>query len=244
MGMYVIQCALGFSTTYTNPLTQVLERHASAMGAGYRESQFHWLSALSTLHDAVDAALADDAAAAAHHLLAGKAELAACNDRLTAFGHALVELRSDLFDRRLAAATTEPLLAREPFFATLDYDSLYRELAGQGAALPDRTFWEEAATRTRDGGARGACRLIERHLRELQSDLHIFISEVEAASHLPLRPMADALHGSFIAVSRVMTGYTRLITTCGYVSFMCDCALHAFEQSQARSKELLVLAAS
>src|SRR6185503_3759633 len=178
----------------------------------------------------VDSALAGDSASTSHHLLAGKEQLHACNDQLTALGRALVELRSDLFERGIADPT-EPLLAREPFFATLDYDGLYRELAGQGAVLPHRAFWDEAASRVRDGGARGGCRLLERHLRELQSDLHAFIADVDAASRLPLRAMAEALHGASLAVSRVMTGYTRLITTFGYVSFFCERALQAYERS-------------
>src|SRR5262245_51119486 len=133
MGFGPIQCVLGFSTSYSSPLTQLLEGHASTMDAAYRESQGCWLAALSILHDAVDAALADEGAVATRHLLAGRARLDSCNDRLTAFGHAIVALRGDLFERN-PSTLAEPLLAREPFFPTLDYDSLYRELAGQGAA--------------------------------------------------------------------------------------------------------------
>ena len=230
MGSMVIKCMLSFSTTHTSPLTRKLEDHASLMEASYRDSQLHWLTALGAVHDAVDAALLGDAAVAADRAAEGQRELRSCNDDLTALGRGLVELRSDLFERGGVDAA-EPLLAREPFFATLDYDGLYRELAGAGAVLPHRAFWDEAASRVRDGGARGGCRLLERHLRELQSDLHAFIADVDAASRLPLRAMAEALHGASLAVSRVMTGYTRLITTFGYVSFFCERALQAYERS-------------
>ncbi len=242
MGSYVIRCVLGFSTNYSNPLTQSLEEHASTMDASYREGYLHWLTALSTLHDAVDAGLAGDSAAAARHLLTGCGQLGFCNDSLTTLGHALVQVRTELFESDVDPS--EPLLIREPFFATLDYDGLYRELAGQGAVLPHRAYWDEAASRIRDGGARGGCRLLERHLRELQSDLHAFIADVEAAGRLPLHAMADALHGASLAVSRVMIGYTRLITTFGYVSLLCERVMHAHEQLAARHDTVPALIAS
>ncbi len=47
-----------------------------------------------------------------------------------------------------------------------------------------------------------------------------------------------------IAVSRVMTGYTRLITTFGYVSLICERAMHAYEQSAARHDTVPALIAS
>lgn len=241
MGTYVIQCMIGFSTSHRSPLTDRLEGYSSTMDSSYRDSQNHWLTALSTLHDAVDAALADDGDSAAQSLSNGRRQLAACNDSLTALALALVELRSDLFERG-AVDPAEPLIAREPYFSTLDYDGLYRELAGQGAVLPHRAFWDETAARVRDGGARGGCRLLERHLRELQSDLHAFIGEVEAAGHLPLRAMGEALHDVAVAVSRVMTSYTRLITAFGYVSFFCERALRAYGQASAQPQPMRALA--
>jgi hypothetical protein len=242
MGLGTIKCIFAFSTTDSSALARRLEEHASALDASYRESYLQWLLALNTLHDAVDAALADDSRAAERDLLRGRQQLAACNERLTAMGQALVELRSDLFDRG-AADASEPLLARERFFAALDYDALYRELAGRGAALAHRTFWDETAARLRDGGARGGCRLLERHLRELQSDLHVFIADVEAAGRLPLRAMAEALHDTSIPVARVMTGYTRLITTFGYISFLCDRAMRAYEHAAGQASLATALAA-
>lgn len=238
MGSQSTKCFIGFSTTYTSLLTTRLEGHCSTMDASYCEGHDLWWGGLRLLHEAVDAALIGDAAAAAEHVTTGKQQLAACNDALSAFGQALVALRSDLFDRG-EADSSEPLLVREPFFASLDYDALHHELAGQGAVLPGRVFWDETVARLREGGARGACRLVDRHVRELQSDLHAFIAEVEAAARLPLRPMADALHGTAIPVGRVMTGFTRLVTTCGYVSILCERASQAYEHSQQRAGEAL-----
>jgi len=240
MSGHEIQCYLGFPTIPTNALTARLEGHCSAMEASYCESYVAWRGGLRTLHDVVDAALAGDPAAAGEHLANGQRQIAACSSALTAFGHALVELRGDLFERG-EADPAEPLLAREPFFATLDYDAIHRELAGQGAVLPGRVFWDETVSRLREGGARGACRLLDRHLRELQSDLHLFIGEVEAAARLPLQPMAEALHSTSIGVGRVMTGFTRLVITCGYVSVLCERASQAYERS--RQHEVAAVAA-
>jgi len=235
-----IQCFLGFPTKHVNNLTTRLEGHCSAMEASYCESYVAWRGGLRKLHDSVDAAVAGDSAAAAQHLAAGQGQIAACSNALTAFGQALVDLRSDLFERG-EADPAEPLLAREPFFATLDYDAVHRELAGQGAVLPGRVFWDETVSRLREGGARGACRLLDRHVRELQSDLHLFIGGVEAAARLPLQPMAEALHSTSIGVGRVMTGFTRLVTTCGYVSVLCERASQAYERS--RQHEVAAVAA-
>ena len=242
MGMGPIKCMLGFPTIQSSPLVARLECHATMMDASYRGSQQEWLTSLCSLHDAVDAAVAGDSASSRHRLLAGQGQLARCNEQLTALGQALIALRNDLFDREADAA--EPLLAREPLFATLDYDGLYREHAGQGAVLPHRAFWDEAAARVRNGGARGGCRLLERHLRELQSHLQIFIANVDVAARLPLRVMAETLHGASLAIARVMTGYTRLITTFGYVSLFCERATQAHEQAASRVNEMRSLAAS
>lgn len=242
MGL-TIKCAFAFSTSYRNDLTARLEGHAAEVEASYREGHASWLLALTILHEAVDAALDGNRAAADERLLAGATHLAACDARLTALAQSLVSLRSDLFERD-DVDPAEPLLAREPFFATLDYDGLQRELAAQRAVLPRCVLWGEAAARVRDGGARSGCRLLERHLRELQSDLLAFVAEVTAARRLPLRAMADDLHGSSLAVLRVMTGYTRLITTFGYVSLFCERATRAYEERKERPHQLLASAAS
>ncbi|HET9766348.1 MAG TPA: hypothetical protein VFS60_05850, partial [Thermoanaerobaculia bacterium] len=160
MGLYG-RCTLGFSTTASTTLAMQLERHCAAIEAALNQSHAEYLTGLARLHDAVDSALADDPAAAARRSDVGTRHLDGANDQLTRLGDSLVRLRSDLFESRGVDAA-DPLLAREPFFASLDYDSLYRELAGQGAALPHRAFWDEVASRVRDGGARGGLRLLDR----------------------------------------------------------------------------------
>lgn len=241
MGGIYIKCLLGFPTAPTTSFTARLEGHCSTMDASYCDGYVAWRSGLSALHQAVDAALASDAAAATDRVIAGQAELSTCSDALTTFGQTLVELRADLFERGQPDAA-EPLLAREPFFSTLDYDAIYRELAGQGAVLPGRAFWDETVSRLREGGARGVCRFLDRHLRELQSDLQLFIAEVDAAARLPLEPMAGALHSISVPVGRVMTGFTRLVTTCGYVAVLCERASNAYEQALQRAGESIAAA--
>jgi hypothetical protein len=223
-----MRCFVGLSSAYSNFVTARLERHAAAIEVAHRNSNLQLLLALATLHDAVDASLADKASGARENLGAGLDQLHASNDHLTALGDGLVRLRSDLFESDVDPA--EPLLAREPFFASMDYDTLYRQLAAHGAVLPHRTFWDDVVSRMRDGGARGAFRLLERHLRNLQSDLRALIAEVETAGRLQGRALGEALHDTGIPVARVMTGFTRLITTFSYVSICCDRAMREYEQ--------------
>jgi hypothetical protein len=230
MGLGGPRCTLGFSTTASTNLSTQLERHCAAMDAAFSQGHAEYLTGLARLHDAIDSAFADDPAAAKGQLNVGLRHLGASSDQLTRLGDPLVRLRADLFDNRDLDAS-EPLLAREPFFASLDYDSLYRELAGQGAALPHRAFWDEVASRVRDGGARGGFRLLDRHVRELQSDLQSLIGQVAAAGKLTGRAVGEALHDMAIPTARVLTGFTRLLTTFGYVSFLCERAMLAYEDS-------------
>ncbi len=232
MGQGPLRCVPGFSSTLSSPLTVRLESHAAAVEAGYRDSNAQLLLSLATLHDAVDASLVDDSAAAAAFLASGIYQLLAANEHLTAAGDALVRLRSDLFSHP-EVDPSEPLLAREPLFAALDYDGLYRQLAGEGAALPHRAFWDEVASRMRDGGARAGFRLLERHVRELQTDLRALLADVQATARMPGRALGVALHDSAIPTARVLTGYTRLLTTAGYVSFLCEQAMLAYQASQS-----------
>jgi hypothetical protein len=230
MGMGGLRCTLGFSTLIATPITTLLERHCATMDAAFTQSHSDYLTGLARLHDAIDPALADNPAVAASQFDVGLRHLGASNDQLGKLGDSLVRLRTDLFDSGDADAS-EPLLAREPFFASLDYDSLYRELAGQGAALPHRAFWDEVASRVRDGGARGGLRLLDRHVRELQTDLQSLIGQVTAAGSLTGRGVGEALHDMAIPTARVLTSFTRLLTTFGYVSFLCERAMLAYEHS-------------
>jgi len=243
MGQIAARCFPGFSSTYANPLTDRLERRAAAVEASYRNSYLQFLLGAATLHDGIDAALADDAERAADRVSDGLSQLCAANGHLTALGDSLVRLRADLFEDP-GVDSCEPLLAREPLFACLDYDGIYLELADAGAALPHRAFWDEVATRLRAGGARGGFRLLERHVRELQSDLHGLIAQVECGAELPGRALGEALHATALPVARVVTSYTRLVTTFGYVSICCERAMRAYEQARLSPATGVVLAAS
>lgn len=240
MGGIGSRCFPGFSTAYSNPLTERLERLAASTETGYRDSYFALLLGLATLHDAVDSTLDSDPTVAPRQVAAGVEQLRAANDHLSALGESLVRVRSQLFERDVDPA--EPLVAREPFFTRLDYDALYDELASQGAALPQRAFWDEAASRMRTNGARGGFRLLERCVRDLQTDLHALIASVESSARLAGRALGEALHDKAIPIARVLTGYTRLLTTFGYVAFLCERAMHAYEQTareRAADRELV-----
>ena len=100
---------------------------------------------------------------------AGSNRSNSCNDHLTAIGEALVRTRSELFERE-GADRADPLIARDSCFAAIDTDAMYRERLAHGAALPQRVFWDDIATRMRDGGARAGLRVLDRALRELQSE--------------------------------------------------------------------------
>ena len=64
MSSHNIKCFLGFPTTHSNPHTARLESRCSTMDSSYGEGYGAWREGLSTVHDAVDAALAGDAAEA------------------------------------------------------------------------------------------------------------------------------------------------------------------------------------
>lgn len=229
MGGVNIRCFPGFSVTYSNSLTERLEALTASAEQSYRDGYFALLLGLATLHDAVDSALTGDPTAAPEQVVGGLEQLRAANEHLTALGESLVRLRAGLFESDVDPA--EPLLAREPFFARLDYDGLYEELASGGGALPRRAFWDDVASRVRGSGARGGFRLLDRCVRDLQTDLHALTASVESSARLTGRALGEALHDNPFPAARVLTGYTRLHTTFGYVAFLCERATHAYEHA-------------
>lgn len=221
-------CYLGFSVRATTPFSEHLERRTAALDRNYRAANAQVMEAFSVLHGAVDAALADDPVAAAARLDDGLAGLTSCNDQLSAIGESLVRTRSELFERQEIDAD-DPLIARERCFGALDYDACYRELAAHGGALPQRVFWDDLVARLSDGGVRAALRLLDRHLRELQSDLRTFTADVEKLRHLPLPEFARAMHGHSVGVAALLMGFIRLVATFTYMGFLCERASLAFE---------------
>jgi hypothetical protein len=232
-----IRCFLGFSVAYSNTFSEHLERRSLDIDRAFNRANALLFGALNGLHDAVDAAVAGDAAATTNHLASGLDDLGGCNEQLTAIGEALVRTRSELFEREGADAA-DPLIARERFFGRLDFESILRELAAHGGALPGRALWDDVAERMRDGGARAGLRLLDRHLRELQSDLRSFVGEVESMRRLPLVDLPPALHGVSLAVAALTTGFTRVLTTFTYFSLLCERASLAYEREQARPAAL------
>jgi hypothetical protein len=228
MGMWPIKCYLGFSVHFTNAFSERLERRSVDLDRQYGAANASLTEACSHLHDTVDAALAGTTERAQSCLDLGLDRLAACSDHLSAIGEALVRTRSELFEREEVDAA-DPLIARERCFAALDYGAVYRELAAHGGALPQRVFWDDVATRLRDGGARAGLRLLDRHLRELQSDVRTFTGEVESLRSLPLPDLARALHGHAFGVAALVMGFIRLLATFTYFSLLCERASLAFE---------------
>lgn len=221
MGMGPIHCTLGFSMNRSNDFSEQLERRAAAMEASFRESFFRVQLGMSRLHDAVAAALAHDGAATRDALSSGLGELAASNDELTALAEVLVRVRSELLERG-ELDPADPLVTREPFFAELDYEAIYAELLGRGAALPLRAFWDDLVARVHETGTHGALRLLDRQLRALQSDLRAFTAFVASSARLQGRAFAAALHDSSVSVAALMVGYTRVLTTFTYLTILCE----------------------
>jgi len=232
---------LGFSVTYSNSFSEHLERRSSELERHYREANLAVMLGLNVLHDAVDAGLAGDAGAAGAALEQGLTLLGSCNDHLTAIGEALVRTRAELFEREGVDAN-DPLIAREPFFAAIDSEAMYRELAAHGAALPQRVFWDDLSSRVRDGGARAGLRLLDRHLRELHSDLRTFVGEVESLRRLPLAELAPALHGASRPSATLVVGFTRLLIAFSYFGMLCERASQLYEHAGEESSEVVAAA--
>jgi len=228
--MKVCQCFLGFSTSYTNTFSEHLERRGAALEHHYREANSDFLFGQKRLHDAVDAALASDAGGTSSALANGLALLTSCNAHLTAIGETLVRTRAELFEQK-SIDGADPLIAREAFFPAVDVEALYRDLAAHGAALPQRVFWDDIAGRVRDGGARAGLRVLDRHLRELQSGLRTFVGEVERMRQLPLAELGPTLHSTSRAVATVTVGFMRLLTSFLYFSLICEHATQLYERA-------------
>src|SRR6185436_9296880 len=237
MGLYR-PCSFGLSIAYSNDFREQMERRSRDLERHDREGNFDFELSLLDLHDAVDAALAADTENASSALQRGLDRLASCNDHLTALGEVLVRCRAELYERE-GIDPADPLIGREPFFARIDYDALYRELAAHGAALPQRVFWDDVANRLRDGGARAGLRILDRSVRELQSDLRTFIGEVESVRRLPLLEMARALHGASRSAASVIMGFTRFVTTLTYLSTCCERASEMYDHERGADHRLV-----
>lgn len=233
-------CLFGFSVAYTNTFSELLEKRSRKLDRDFREANLLFSMGPAELHDAIDAALTGDAANANASLQRGLDLLDRTNDHLTDIGDAFVQSRADLFERQ-RIDPADPLIAREPFFAAIEYDELHRELSSRGAVLPQRVFWNEVADRVREGGARPGLRLLERHVRELQSNLRSYIAKVESLRTMPLREMATILHDTSADAAAVVFGFTRLLTVATYFSIFCERATMLFEQGlEGASQELAV----
>jgi hypothetical protein len=222
---------LGFPVLQANPFSETLERQAAALERHYRHGYLALLAGMNDLHDAVDAALAGDDTLAESLHTAGVAALERCFASVAGIADVLVRTRADL-GRHAEEEPLDPLVARERFFASIDYEQVYRELAAHGAALPQRAFWDDMAGRVRDGGAVAGLRLLDRHARELQSDLRVFLADLAAAHRLEGRDYAVAVHDVARPVAALVVGFTRFLMGTTYLSMLCERASAMLEAAE------------
>jgi hypothetical protein len=228
---------LGFSVRQTNAFSARLEQQSIQLESSFRLAFLHFMEGMNVLHDAVDAAMSADPSAAHEPLEDGLSKLAVANDHLSALGETFVRLRTELFEQADVDAS-DPLVARERHFGSIDYESAYRELIAYGAALPQHIYWRELTDRIRDGGARAGLRLLDRHLRELQSDVRSFVGEVQTKRRLTGLALAEALHDGSRPVAAIVMGFTRLLATMTYFGILCERASQAYEQAMRRGEAL------
>ena len=232
MGMG-LRCMLGFSTAYTNELGERLERRAEELDQRFRKAQTELLNGMSILHNSVDSALCNDGAKTAFSLNRGLAELGECNANLSGMVDSLTSARADLATCR-EVDPNDPLNLRERFFSLIDWDQLYRDLMTEGAALPRRVFWDEVVSAIESGGIQCALRLLESQLRDLQTNLCTFISEVETMRNLPIEKLPHSLHDEpTLRVSTLVMGLVQFQVSCTYVSIVCGRAMHLCERELA-----------
>jgi len=226
-------CPLGFSTTYTNELSERLERRAAELGRRLRNAQAELLDGMSSLHDSVDAALCKDEAKTASSLNRGLAELGECNANLSGMVENLTSSRADLASCR-ELDPNDPLNLRERFFSLIDWDQLYCDLVIDGAALPRRGFWDEVVSAMESGGTQGALQLLGSQLQDLQTKLCTFIGEVETMRNLPMEKLPHSLHDEpTLRVAALVMGLVQFQVSCTYVSIVCGRAMHLCERELA-----------
>lgn len=233
MGMSIIRCYLGFSTTYTNGFSERLERRAAELSRLFCKSHTKFLHGLDSLHDAVDAALRDSESQTDSNLHNGLAELAECGRDLTLMAEILLSTRMDLAERG-AVDSDDPLIYRERFFAMLDYDEVYRTWVTRGAVLPQRVFWDEVVSAVQSGGARAGVQLLERQLKELHANLINYLRAVEGIKQVPIRELARSLHDTSLEVSALGIGFIRFLSICTYMSLLCERTMLLHEQELAQ----------
>lgn len=234
MSGHFIKCFLGFSTTYTNNFSERLESRATELSHLFCRLHAKFLHGLESIHDAVDAALCDAKSQTASCLSCSLSELTECCCDLTLMAEILLSTHTDLAERE-AVDSKDPLIYRERFFAVIDYDEVYRVLTIRGAALPRRVFWDEVVSTIKSGGACAGVQLLELQLRELHANLCNYVQAVEAMRQLPTRELGHALHDTSLEVSVLVVGFTKFLTTCTYISVLCERAMHLHEQEFAQT---------
>jgi len=199
----------------------------SALVQECRKASGSFLVALSHLHDCADVASEGDASKAREKFDLALVQISESSDHLTAMSRILVHNRGRLAEGAAAAAEakrTDP----DGLFRELDYEAIYRELVFEGAAMPQRVFWDDVVQRLKADGARGGLRLLDRHVRELQSDLRTLEGELATICNLPPVELGRALHEGSHAVAVLIMGLTRFLACFQYLKIL-------FEKTEERS---------
>jgi hypothetical protein len=232
MGSHPIKCYIGFSAKHVYPFSQELESYGSRMEAAFRAGHDRFLAGMARLHDAVDAAQAGDRATTEARLDESLALLDACSGHLGTIGESLAQSRR-LLEAKAKECPEEPLVAREHFFATLDFERLHDELAAVGGMLPQQALWREMASAVARGGACEGLRLEEKTLRRLQGALRAYMARVEGLRSEPLVELAQRLHGMGVEVAGVMAQWLTFLGYATYLSVICERAMLLHEAAEA-----------
>jgi len=231
MGGYPVRCYIGFSAKRAYPFSEELESYGARMESAFRAGHDRFLTGMATLHDVIDAALAGDREATGDRLDEGLALLAESSQRLGTIGESLAQSRR-LLEAKAKECPEEPLVARERFFATLDFDRLHDELAAAGGMLPQQALWREVASAVARGGACEGLRLEEKTLRRLQGALRAYMARVEGLRSEPLVELAQRLHGMGVEVAGVMAQWLTFLGYATYLSVICERAMLLHEAAE------------
>lgn len=232
MGAHPIKCFIGFSAKKIYPFSEELESYGTRMESAFRSGHDRFLAGMARIHDAVDTALEGDRESTEARLDESLALLGESSRQLGTIGESLAQSRR-LLEAKARECPEEPLVARERFCATLDFDRLHDELAEAGGALPQKSLWQEMVAAVAEGGACEGLRLEEKTLRRLQGALRRYMAKVEGLRCEPLPELAQSLHGMSLEVTGIMTRWISFLGYATYLAAICERTMVLHEAAEA-----------